>query len=272
MKTRFCPYCGEPRVGQSRFCIKCGKELPLTEEEKTLINKFGTDKTPEVFENVLGVLKNPIKTMQRVYHLEDDWHPAFIIPVLYGVLMSVSFFIVLLKINLSIIGSDSEIVNFYLGNMLYIKIYWAIFEGVLSILSFIFYVGILYLIIILVKKRVRFSKLIILGEYASIYLLFFSLTQLIIAILIPQINCVINLDTYYFDFNTKLNNILYSNLLFLILNNSDYLFILIFYILVGFGLSPREDLNRNHLIIILAVSFLVVKVGFPLILYVFGIY
>jgi len=265
-KTNFCPYCGEERSGKETFCSNCGKELPLLQREKDLLEKFGSDKKPDVLEAITGVFTNPGKTFERLYYSESEWQTAFYLVVIYGAIMGIHIFIIMAKTSFSIVGSDPNMVNYFTQNLVYFKISMAFFEGFIAIIEWLFYVVIFYLLFLIMKDKLKFTKIAIIAEYASIALYFIGLINVITAVLIPPIQTTLNIDTFAFDFGNQLYAILTTNLLFIILNYAEYPIILVFCFLIGIGLFQDENVDQIHVILSILCVFVILKIVIPIIL------
>ena len=269
-KTNFCPYCRAKRSGNEKFCSNCGKELPLLDYEKDLLNKFGTDKKPEMFESAIGIFTNPAKTFERLYYSENQWQTAFFWVVIYGALMGISLFIIMTKTSFSIVGSDPNLVGYFTQNILYFKIAMAFFEGFIAIMEWLIYVALFYLLFLLMKMKIKFSKIAIIAEYACIVLFFVGLLNILTAIFIPAIETTLNVDTFMFDFGDKLNIILTTNLLFIIFSYAEYPFYLYFCFLIGIGLFQDENVENIHAILSIICVFIILKIVLPVALQLAG--
>ncbi|NHI91610.1 MAG: zinc ribbon domain-containing protein [Candidatus Lokiarchaeota archaeon] len=265
-KTNFCPYCGADRTSTGIYCLQCGKELPLLDEEKILIKKFGTDKKPSMLESLKGMFSNPAKTLERIYYSEDEWQPAFIWVVIYGILMGFALFLIMTKTNFIIFGSDPTLVDYMIQNIFYFKIYLALFEGFIAIMEWLIYVGMFYLVLILLRKHFKLRKVIIIAEYASIALIFIGILNILTAVLVPPITSTLNLDGFSFDFGYKLNEILTSNILFIIFNYAEYPIVLIFCFLIGIGLYQEENFEKIDAVIVVLITFITLDIAIPSIL------
>ena len=270
-KTNFCPYCGEERSGKEAFCSNCGKELPLLPREKDLLQRFGSDKKPDMLESIKGVFTSPGKTFERLYYSESEWQTAFYLVVIYGAIMGIHLFIIMAKTSFSVVGSDANMVNYFTQNLMYFKVSMALFEGFIAIIEWLFYVIIFYLLFLIMKNKLQFTKIAIIAEYASIALYFVGLINIITAVLIPPIQTTLNIDTFAFDFGNQLYALLTNNLLLIILNYAEYPIILIFCFLIGIGLFQDENVEQAHVILSILCVFIIIKIILPVILQLSGL-